>query len=273
MNSKSSHKNTRSTCNAITTSGKCGMPEPDYNTDSKRARLEEHKKEHEVLSEDNHEPPVVAPSSQNGTPHESSLLPLPSTPPLPSISTPPPSETRDVIRVQQTGKIRSGGPLRRGLRQHASGVPTGAASGALPSLSYWRRGREAGAATARALPPTVDNVDSACWPRLLKSKRAILGEPGWGAQVYVFSDQCVLTCCQQPRRTCVHTRLSQVASDMSRSGQDAMIDYEVRGGQVDEDPRPDPLGPHVRGGHMEKTHSVDCLASRRPRTLVNPMKS
>ena len=82
MNSKSSHKNTRSTCNAITTSGKCGMPEPDYNTDSKRARLEEHKKEHEVLSEDNHEPPVVAPSSQNGTPHESSLLPLPSTPPL-----------------------------------------------------------------------------------------------------------------------------------------------------------------------------------------------
>lgn len=83
MNSKSSHKNTRSTCNAITTSGKCGMPEPDYNTDSKRARLEEHKKEHEVLSEDNHEPPVVAPSSQNGTPHESSLLPLPSTPPPP----------------------------------------------------------------------------------------------------------------------------------------------------------------------------------------------
>ena len=85
------------------------------------------------------------------------------------------------------------------------------------SLACWRRGREAGAATERALPPTVDIVDSACWPRLLKSKRAILDEPGWGAQVYLFSDQCVLPCCEQPRRTCVHTRLSQVASDMSRS--------------------------------------------------------
>ena len=282
MNSTSSHKNKRSTCNAITTSGNCGMHEPAYNPGSKRARIpdkkaDEHKaKEHEVLSEDKHEPPVVAPSSRTGTPHEYSLLPLPSTPPLPSFFNPPRPETRDVIRAQeldlfrlkQTGKIHSGGPPRRGLRQHTSGVPTGASSGALPSLSCWRRGREAGAATERALPPTVDIVDSACWPRLLKSKRAILDEPGWGAQVYLFSDQCVLPCCEQPRRTCVHTRLSQVASDMSRSGQEAMIDYEARGSQVDEDP----FCPHVRGGLMEKTHSVDWLASRRPRTLVNPRK-